>query len=476
VRSIFPATIVNRMRLLRLKPFDESTESGRSQERHRRLALSAAASALSKCVALAATLMSIPLALHYLGPERFGIWSTFSALLVTLQFADLGIGNGIVNTVSTAHGSRDIPAIRGYISSGAFVLFILAAILFLTLPLVVSNVSWGNLFKLQDVLARNEVAPAVAAFLACVAIGIPLGVVQRVQIALQQSYIASLWQAAANLFSLLGIALAASFQMSLMWLTLALLGAPLIAALANTLYFFGRSHAHLRPQFRMVTVEASRTIAKTAGSFLIIQVAVAITFTSDTIIIAHVLGASEVANFSIPEKMFSVSTLLLSTILNPLWPAYSEAISRGDSQWVSRTLKRSLILSVSLAGGISLLILLMGIWLSNRWVGDSVTLSMSLLLSFAVWKIVEALGTAIGMFLNGAGIIRFQLIICCVMALCTFLVKPAMVREFGLAGAPMATTVIYTVIALIPLAVFLKSMVRGVHLIPGIPNQNARWS
>ena len=95
----------SRLRYLSLRPFDESTAEGRAQERHRRLALSALAAALAKLLSVLTTLVSIPLALAYLGDERFGVWATLSALVLTLQFADLGLGNGVVNTVSSAHGT-----------------------------------------------------------------------------------------------------------------------------------------------------------------------------------------------------------------------------------------------------------------------------------------------------------------------------------------------------------------------------------
>ena len=58
------------------------------------MALSALAAAGAKALSVLTTLISIPLALSYLGDERFGVWSTLSALVLTLQFADLGLEIG----------------------------------------------------------------------------------------------------------------------------------------------------------------------------------------------------------------------------------------------------------------------------------------------------------------------------------------------------------------------------------------------
>src|SRR5512133_170880 len=83
--------------LLRLAPFDSSTEEGRSKERYRRVALTTVASVASRGIGLVTLLVSVPLTLTYLGAERYGMWMTISSLVAVLNFADLGMGNGLMN-------------------------------------------------------------------------------------------------------------------------------------------------------------------------------------------------------------------------------------------------------------------------------------------------------------------------------------------------------------------------------------------
>ena len=77
--------------LIRLKPYDVSTPGGRAQERHRRIALTALASAAARGIGVATSLISVPLTLHYLGVERYGLWMTISSVIAMLGFADLGL-------------------------------------------------------------------------------------------------------------------------------------------------------------------------------------------------------------------------------------------------------------------------------------------------------------------------------------------------------------------------------------------------
>ena len=54
-----------------------------------------------------------------------------------------------------------------------------------------------------------------------------------------------------------------------------------------------------------------------------------------------------------PAQMFGLISTVLAMALSPLWPAYGEAIARGDHDWVKQTLYRSIILSVGVAACLS---------------------------------------------------------------------------------------------------------------------------
>ncbi|MBK7461061.1 MAG: oligosaccharide flippase family protein [Betaproteobacteria bacterium] len=456
--AVLPARLREGLRWFRLTPFDEDTPEGRAQERQRRAALSAAASALSKILSVLATLVSIPLALAYLGVERFGIWSVLSALMLGLQFADLGLGNGVINTVSAAYGARDASALRRCVSSGAFALLGVSAVLALVALAVVPNVDWAHVFTVKSTQASSEVLPAVSAFAVCVALAVPLGLVQRVQIALQKGFIPSVWQCLANLLSLLAIWQATVWQLGLPWLVLALLGAPLVTGLLNALFYFGHVEPTLRPSWAQVDREATMLLLRTGGSYFVIQVAAAVVFASDSVFIAHLLGASEVARYAVPEKLFGVISLVVATAVGPLWPAYGEAIASGDIDWVRQALKRSLVLAAAFSASAAAVLLLLGPWLIELWVGPALQVPSYLLLALGIWKILESVGFALAMFLNGAGILRFQMINAWLMATLVLAVKVPLIVVLGPTGAPLTTATVYLIVTLIPLIFLIPRM------------------
>lgn len=456
--AALPARVRERLRWLSLTPCDQSTAEGRAQERHRRVALTAAASALAKVLSVATALISVPLTLHYLGVERFGMWMTISSLIAMLAFADFGIANGVLSEVADAQGREDRPALQRIVSSGFVMLTAIAAGLLALFALAYAYVPWHAVFNVQGDLARAEAGPALAVFAACFALAIPLGMVQRVQMGLQQGFLASLWQCVGSVCALAGVLLAIHFQGGLPWLVLAFAGAPLLAALLNSLLFYLRSRPDLRPRKSLYSPMTARHLARTGALFFVLQITVAVAYTSDSIVIAQLLGAAAVAQYAVPEKLFGLVALAIAMVLAPLWPAYGEAIARGDHAWVRRTLKRSLLLAIGLVGITSAGLLLAGPMLINVWVGGVISVPFSMLVALAVWKVVEAGGNAVAMYLNGAHVIGLQVAVAVSVAASALYLKFLFITMFGIAGAVWATVVAYLVFAAVPYAYFLPRL------------------
>lgn len=453
-----PGALKRRLRWFSLQPHDTSTPEGRAAERHRRAALTAAAAMLAKLVSVGTALISIPLTLHYLGAERFGLWMTISSLAALMAFADLGIANGVLNVVAEAHGRDDRAAIRRAIASGLAILTAASAALAAAFGMAHAFIDWPSVFNVHTPLARAEAGAAVAAFVLCYAATIPLIVVQRAQMGLQQGFQASLWQCAGSLCGLGAVLLAIHLQAGLPWLVVALTGVPLLAAALNTAWFFGRAHPELRPSRDSVSAQACRAVAGTGAVFFVLQLAGAVAYASDNIIIAQLLGAEAVATYAVPERLFALLSLMVAMALGPLWPAYGEAVARGDSAWVRQTLKRSFTLALAVAGAGALVLVLFGEVLIRAWVRDAVAPAFGVLLALGVWKVVEAGGVATAMFLNGAQVMRLQLWCALATVVAAITLKLTLVPQLGVAGAAWAMVIAYGLCTALPVALRLPSL------------------
>ena len=456
------STIKQILPLLRLRPFDISTEEGRTQERYRRVALTTLASVLAKILSITTALISVPLTLHYLGAERYGMWMTMSSLVAMLSFADFGIGSGIVNAIATAHGKDERGAIKEYVSSGIFVLSFIAVVIVALFCALYRVVPWYEIFNVTTNRARDDAAPTLAVLVACFAMAIPLGVVQRVQGGLQKGFTANLWQCLGSVLGLGGVILAIYLEAGLPWLVLAFAGSPLIASLLNSIVYFGWHEPDTAPALKSVSRSATIQIAHIGVLFFVLQIVVALTYTSDNIVIAQILGAKAVAAYAVPQRLFSIISTLLMMMLAPLWPAYGEALARGDHVWIRKTLIRSLLVAGCFSAAVSFVLVLFGSPIIRLWVGNSIAPSFLLLLGLGIWQVFQAGGNAVAMFLNGANVVRFQVVIATALAVLSILFKIILVRWIGLPGVAWATNLAYMITVILPLYFVLPGKLKAI--------------
>jgi O-antigen/teichoic acid export membrane protein len=441
-----------------------SNPADRSAARHRRAAVTGITSGISRAVRIGVTLITIPLTLHYLGNERFGLWMTISSVLAMAGFADFGVGNGVLNTVSTAFGKDDWNGIRQAISSGMAVLTLIGALILTTFLAIYRFVDWGNVFRATTATARAEAGPAMLVFMVCFALNVPLDVVQRAQLGLQQGFLTNVWEIFSSILILVGILAVVHFHLSLTALVVAFAGAPVLGTWMNAGFFFGISRRDLLPKWSLVSRTVIQKIANLGVMFFILQLVAAVSFSADNFIIARILGVANVTVFSIPQRMFAVIATVVTMLMMPLWPAYGEAISRGDVHWVRHTLSRTMLGVFAFTTLVSAVLLLFSNKLLLWWVGPGIHPSLPLMLGLAAWAVLNNCGNTLAMFLNGAGVIKFQVVTASIFGIGCLLTKIVFTHLYGIAGVPWATTITYIFLAAIPYAWYVPRVMKQMKL------------
>jgi O-antigen/teichoic acid export membrane protein len=449
-----------------------SDEHERGAERNRRAVMTGGAATVARVVQMGTSLVTVPFTLRYLGNERFGLWMTISSVLAMAAFADFGVGNGVLNTVAKAYGKDDVGGIRRSVSSGFAVLSSIAAVLLISFFAIYRLVNWADFFRVVSPQARSEAGPALAVFATCFALNISMDVVQRVQLGLQQGYRYGLWQLFGSIAGLAGVLAGIWLHVSLPVLVVAIAGAPIFATTLNTVHFFGFVQPDLRPRWELVSRDVISRIVRLGGLFFVLQVVVAVSFSADNFIIARTMGAVNVPDYSIPQRMFSLISILVAMLVSPLWPAYGEAISRGDIRWVCRTLTRSLLLVFGGACLTSSLLLLLSRRLIFWWVGPHITPPTFLLLGLAVWTVLDCCGNTLAMFFNGASIMRFQIVMASLFGIACVTAKILLVRRYGIAAVPWSTITTYVLFNALPSTIYILRIFRNDSFFRPQPNRN----
>ena len=204
-------------------------------------------------------------------------------------------------------------------------------------------------------------------------------------------------------------------------------------------------------------------VARLGLLFFVLQLASSLAFSADNFIIARTLGAVRVPEYAIPQRMFALISMMSAMLITPLWPAYGEAVSRGDFPWVRRTLRRSLLGVFAASTIAATLILVLSHRILSFWVGGRVQPSFALLLGLAIWAVMECSGYALAMYFNGASVIRYQIILASVFGIGCLTTKIIMIKRFGISALPWSTITTYFLLNALPALFLVGRSLRGLE-------------
>lgn len=383
-----------------------------------------------------------------------------SGLLTFFAFADLGVGNSVLNRINVAHARDDGVEIRrvtvaGYMCTAAMGFVVVCLWL-----------SWVNVSEVPTSVVgdvppdqRPQVLAALHVFVLLLAINIPASLVQKSQLGMQSGHWVGLTQFAAAVGMLVSVPAVRVLGGGLMSFVLASLGVQVAANLANGL-LWGRHLARARARKSEMRRGASLdwrvvvSLLRTGSHFLVLQVAMAFGFQSDAIVIVHLLGQEAYGDFAVVQRVFLAASSLLLAGLAGLWPAIGEALTSGAAAWVRRTLLRSYALVLIASSSTSLALALLMPHILSRWVGIHSPPPLGLLVVLVLWTTVEALGNVSGAFLNAAKLLRVQVIIATLMSCLSFTAKWFLVGILGAWGAVLATLLAYSITS-VPMQVLI---------------------
>ena len=395
---------------------------------------------VARVIGLLASLITVPLTYRYLGAERYGLWMVLVSIVAAMGFVDLGIGNGLMNAVSEAYGKDDRPLAREYVTSALVMMLGIAALLAVAGAAGYPFVPWMRLFNVKSGAVAAEGARAFAVLFSWFVLNIPLGVITRAQAGLQQGYFPQIVAAVGSVVSLLTLLLVIALHGGLPFLVLASTFGTVVATALNGWLLF-REHRWLLPSWRAYRVSSAHKILKLGLMFFVLQCAVTLGFTSDNIVIAQVMGAAAVAAYAVPQKLFSVVSLGIGLASGPLWPAYGEAIARGDGAWVRRAFLASLWLALAVAVPLCALLALAGPWILRVFFGRSLPAPISLLAVLAVWCVVSVVSVVASNLLNGAGVLKAPSIVAVFASLANLSLSIFLTRRLGVMGGCLGSIV-----------------------------------
>jgi O-antigen/teichoic acid export membrane protein len=396
----------------------------------------------SRAVSMLVMVLTVSLTVPYLGAERFGVWMTVASLAAMLSFLDLGVGNAITNRVARSAAHPDGDGLRRAISGGLGFLFLIAVGFGIVLALLAWAVPWERVISTSGGQLEAEIKATIRVFVVLFSVALFSTGITRVFHGLQRGFEAHAAGIIGSLLSLLLLWLAASAEAAVPTLLASAMVGPILGNLALLLILARRRQFSVAHAVESIVPE-SRALFGAGSYFFILQVATMVGWGADSLIIAGTAGAAYVAIYNVCHRLFQFISQPLMVVNSALWPAYANAYNCGDSQFIRRTLKRSLAFSVLVWAAISGVLVYFGPRIISLWTDEVIVVSSGLMAVFSVWILCDVIGNAFAMFLNGCNLLRMQVISALSLLVVAVPMKVFLVDRYGLDAMLMGFAVLY---------------------------------
>lgn len=431
---------------------DELTSAG-LRGRNSRLVRGILSSGVVRGVSLVAPLATIPWIYQGTSPATFGVWMTAQSVTGMLLWVDLGLGSGLLTRLSAALADGDELACRRLIGT-AYRVLALVAVGLVALVLLVTHGPMDVVLGELSAELRHVLAISLVGFI----VTVPLGLIQRVQFALQEFTLSNTLGLVAPCVSIAGVGIAHAVDAPGWAYVLAASAAPAVGLLAATLVTVGR-HPGLLPRGRDFVRRAPQGFLSLGLTFLVLQLLSAAITNMDNIVIGLALGASAVADFALVAKVFLILGAVVSLMNMPLWSANAEALRKGDLRWVVVTMRRMMALNFVVMACAAVPMLLGSQRLLSAWAGSEVVAAPELILGFCLFWGALAVLSPVLMVQNASGVVGTQVVGLAVAAALSAVLK-FVVARYDPDWVPIVGAGIYLAV-MVPCAVLGYRRVRS---------------
>lgn len=426
-----------------------------SRERSRNYMRQIKGSVVFMGLAVATSFFAIPIMIHYLGQEQFGVWSTLLSIMSWIVFFDLGLGNGLRNKLAESVAKNEFYEASRFVSSAYSLIGLISATLFALLVIATFVIPWQSVFNTHSIAEPTlRYTVLLAAFF--VFINFWISLINQVLNAVQKTSVVVFGQFVTNALSLIFIIILKLTTVSSLMLLALVYGISLVASNLLLSVWFYRQNRELIPGFSL-DKQHIRPLVSVGIQFFIIQLAVLFIFTTDKILITQLFGPKYVTQYDVVYKLFSIITIIHALITAPLWSSYTDAYHRGDIIWIKGILRKQLLI-VAIIVLVVIILSLIARPVIVMWIGRDIEVSIPLVVSMGVFVIVSTWNNVFANLVNGIGMIFPQLITSIIAMVINVPLSIILVKHyrFGINGIVFATCLSLAIFAIVgPIQVHL---------------------
>lgn len=405
-------------------------------------------SLLIKGISIIIQLMIVPLTLGYVSSELYGVWLTLSSIVLWLNFFDIGFTLGLKNKLAEALALNDWKKGRVLVSTTYVMMLAIFVPLALILFLIVPFVSWSSLLNVPDIYS-DDIIRAIYILVACFCTQMIFNIVPTIISASQKVALSTVFPVIGNAMSMVVIYLLTCFaQPSLTLLAAAVSTMPIIVVGVASIILFSSTYKELTPKLTLFDSREVKNLFGLGAKFFLIQIQVVVLYQTTNILISNVSSPVEVTSYNIAYKYIGIAMMVFSIILQPLWPAFTDAFTKKDYNWMNNTYKRMTQLFLLSAFLICIMVLISP-WAYTVWISDKADIPFTMTISVALYMVIHTWDSLQVQLINGIGAVKIQTYVTIIGLIAHVPMSLVLGNFFGAVGVVYSMTIINIIYATI---------------------------
>lgn len=372
------------------------------------------AALLIKGAGVVISVLSVPAFLRYFDNKAvLGVWYTILGVVTWIDFFDLGIGNGLRNSLVESFTNNRKTRAQQQIST-AYVLIGLITLLLMVAGLITTPLlDWNELLNIHsEAISPKILETAVRNVFVGVALHFFLKLISSVIYALQKSALNHALSLIGNILRLLFVLLAPAkdAQSNLLMLSQAYVFLACLPYLIATITVFATKLREVRPTLHAFRWNAVREIASVGGIFFVCQLLYMLLMNTNDFCITYFTDPANTTEYNIYFKLFSLVGTLAQVALTPIWSAVTKAFLEKSYNWLRRLYQKCLFLMLPVLAAQLLIVCLLQPVI-NLWLGSkTIHIRYDFALVFALWGILFTFQNILSTFACGLGQLKLQLV------------------------------------------------------------------
>lgn len=397
----------------------------------------------------------IPVALAYLGDEKYGVWATVLSVLSWISLFDIGIGNGLRNKLAENLKNYDSLKTRKYVSSAYIMLTIIVMILMIVTVALFSLINWKSFFKVEANFSDN-LTIVMNISIICMCVSFVMEICKSVYLALQKNHITNLMGLVQQALMLSSVVVLKKYTNgNLVFVAIAYGISNLVVELFFTLKLFKYNRDFI-PRVKYFSREEAKDTTGLGIQFFIIQIAAMILYATDNIIITQICGPVQVTPYTTANKLFSMITAVFSIMIAPYWSAITVRKVDGDIGGIKKAEKKMLRLwGMATIGCIFLIIVFKPV--VHIWLQRDMTFQQGLIPLMAVYAIVYMWNAVYSQIGNGLSLMKVSVIIAIIQSIVNVIASILLGSILGMKSVGVLLgTVIAMLVSSIVMPIYIK--------------------